>query len=157
MLRYRIPVVVWKVFHYRCEVCGKIIQMYLQEGVEGPNREECIPSPFSISCPNGCNGLGPMIHIAWHMDIDVIPPRLIKEGEYVFLYDHEAGCGRPAIMKDTKNWIAETFYPRNNKTLRLSLDMCDMDKLEFRLNEEKMFQPTPEELEVLFKKFMRRE
>jgi hypothetical protein len=154
MLRFRTPVTVWKIFHYRCEVCGNVIQMHLQEGVEGPDREKCIPSPFSISCPNGCKGFCPMTHVAWNRDIEIKPSRLARDGDYVFLYDIEAGCGMPVKIIDSEFWVAKTFWPKNNRLLQLEKEKCDIKKLEARKEQDEMMKQISSSAMDEFKKML---
>jgi hypothetical protein len=137
MLRFKTPVTIWKSYRYRCEKCGCAITIHLQEGVEGPDRNNYIPSPFSINCPNWCDGLCPMLHASWHLDAEINPPRLAKDGEYVFLYDNETGHGLPVKIVDSEFWLAKTFGHDNPQNpLWLPKAECNQDKLEARLKRE---------------------
>jgi hypothetical protein len=109
MFGFKFPVIVWKTFNYRCDVCGKTIQIHLQEGVEGPDKLNSIPSPYSINCPNKCSGFYPMRHVNWQKDADIKPPRLAKNGEYVFLYDSVVGCGLPVKIINHEQRIFKPF------------------------------------------------
>ena len=134
MNRFITPVTVWKTFTYKCQECGETFKMHLQVGVEGPT-ENCIPSPFSLNCPKGCKGFFPVTHIDWHKDRD-IEQRNAKDGEYVFLYDHETGCGTPVQITDSVNWVAKTpFYGKTPRTLYLNKQEVDEEKLARRHQE----------------------
>lgn len=104
MNRFKTPVVVWKTFKYRCEVCGNVYDMHLQLGVEGPSTNH-IPSPFSFNCFNGCEGFCPVMHVQWDKDKELPKPREAKEDEYVFLFYTETGHGMP--VRITKKWAAQ--------------------------------------------------
>lgn len=79
--------------HYKCEKCGDIFKMYLQEGVEGPGKIQ--PCPFTIV--HTCEGLAS--HVMWNLD-EYFKPRQLKSNENYFALGER--CGKP-ILKGEQN------------------------------------------------------
>jgi len=82
---------VWGSMVYRCK-CGNEKRMHLEVGVEGPGKQNEMPCPFCIVCPD-CHKLD-MVHVDWARD-EAFAPRGIQKGESYFRLDRKAGCGRP--------------------------------------------------------------
>jgi len=89
---------VWGSMVYRCESCGNEKRMYLEVGVEGPGKQNEMPCPFCIRCPE-CNKLD-MTHVDWVKD-EAFTPRRIQKSESYFRLDRNAGCGR-AVHQSNK-------------------------------------------------------
>lgn len=83
---------------YECEDCGKSWRMWLEIGVEGPNK--IMPCPFIIRCK--CGGMAK--HINWNEDIWLPQPMPLGENMSYFKLDKkgmkkkdENTCGIPVI------------------------------------------------------------
>ena len=135
MKRFITPIVVWKIFYYRCQSCGLTIPILLQKGVESWE-DDHIPSPFSINCPHKCIEIFPMQHVYSNIDNITIPYREPEIGEYVFLYDKEVGAAKPVTILDNKNWIVREFGVRGRE-LDLKTMECDEKALKARKDMEK--------------------
>lgn len=75
---------------YKCEQCNEIIQMYLEKGVEGPDRIQCCP--FTIE--HDCGGFA--THVMWDKDTFFIP-RVLKEHENYFALDLDHPCAKTVL------------------------------------------------------------
>lgn len=83
---------------YKCENCGELETMYLEKGVEGPNKVQ--PCPFIICCPK-CESLS-MNHVMWSLDT-FFPPRPIICNESYFALDLEHNCGKPIFKEEEED------------------------------------------------------
>ena len=77
---------------YTCRDCGKMIKMYLQEGLcEGGENHK--PVPFMIRCK--CGGVA--LHAMFHLDEEYEPPVFITENMSYFKNDPKEDCGQPIV------------------------------------------------------------
>ena len=84
---------------YECEECGKTWRMWLEIGVEGPNK--VMPCPFVIRCK--CGGIAK--HIDWQNDIWLPQPMPLGENMSYFKLDKKGmkkkdtdACGIPILV-----------------------------------------------------------
>lgn len=97
---FRAKVLVHGAFHYQCEHCRKIFSMWLEDGVEGPNKKQ--PCPFIITCPD-CGGRAR--HISWSSDIELDILQPLWQGAYFFAFDNSKNgyaCGKPSLYLGNK-------------------------------------------------------
>lgn len=98
-------VLVHGVMLYKCETCGHIEEMYLEEGIEGETKE--MPCPFIIQCPRCA---GNMSHSMWSLD-NYFEPRAIKDYESYFTKDYEKGYGIPIFKNNSTTGGNKMFNP----------------------------------------------
>lgn len=79
--------------HYKCDKCGEMFTMYLQNGVEGPGKIQ--PCPFAIV--HTCGGLAS--HVVWDLD-EYFKPRQLKSNESYFALGEK--CGKPILKVGDK-------------------------------------------------------
>lgn len=85
-------ILVHGVFLYRCEKCGAIEPMYLEQGVEGPNKKQ--PCPYAIRCIS-CDSNN-MVHVMFGLD-NFFMPRALEDNESYFALGNEHG--KPIFRK----------------------------------------------------------
>jgi hypothetical protein len=84
---------VWGEMTYRCNDCGRTIQVQLAVGCEGPKElKTWMPVPFTAICDN-CHRF--MNHINFWADKEFEPKK--AEPGYIFIPDREYGCGKLVI------------------------------------------------------------
>ncbi len=100
-LNHKESILVHGYFVYSCDICGTVVNMYLQKGLEDKvefnKTGKHKPVPFVIRCPM-CKNLS-MRHILWGVgNSDEYEP--LPDGESFFLNDDQYDCGVPVHPQD---------------------------------------------------------
>ncbi len=85
-------------FVYSCDACGAEFKMWLQQGVEGPEKKQ--PAPFFIRCPH-CGGSSR--HFDWTKARFFQPFQVpLLPGTNYFALDEKLGHARPVFIPTSK-------------------------------------------------------